>query len=48
VLAREVRRRIERTFGPQYGEIVRVLAEIRTELKQRLPREESRRKFWKR
>lgn len=46
ILAREVRRRIETAFGPQYGEIVRTLAGLRAGLKERVPQEESRRKFW--
>ena len=46
VLAREVRRRIETAFGPQYGEIVSALAGLRAELKDRLPKESQRREFW--
>ncbi len=46
VLAREVRRRLEKSFGPQYGKVVARLAHIRETLKQRLPDEAKRRAFW--
>ncbi len=46
VLAREVRRRLEKQFGPQYGRVVSVLASLRATLKQRLPDEAKRRRFW--
>ncbi len=46
VLAREARRRLERSFGPQYGRVVGLLAKLRASLKQRLPAEEKRRRFW--
>jgi precorrin-2 dehydrogenase len=46
VMAREVRRRLEKNFGPQYGMVVSQLASIRSTLKQRLPDETKRRAFW--
>jgi precorrin-2 dehydrogenase / sirohydrochlorin ferrochelatase len=46
VLAREVRRRLEKSFGPQYGKVVSQLARFRSTLKQRLPDEAKRRAFW--
>lgn len=46
VLAREVRRRLEKSFGVQYGLVVRLLAGLRDTLKDRLPQESKRREFW--
>ncbi|MBW7995393.1 MAG: bifunctional precorrin-2 dehydrogenase/sirohydrochlorin ferrochelatase [Candidatus Glassbacteria bacterium] len=46
VLAREVRRRLEKNFGPQYGGIVKLLAGLRGTLKQRLTKVSRRREFW--
>ena len=46
VMAREVRRRLEKLFGPQYGPIVKQLAGLRTMLKQKIRNEKKRRRFW--
>jgi siroheme synthase-like protein len=46
VLARESRKWLEKAFGPQWGPLVKTLAEIRSTLKERLPKEEYRRCFW--
>ncbi|MEA1996389.1 MAG: bifunctional precorrin-2 dehydrogenase/sirohydrochlorin ferrochelatase [Gemmatimonadota bacterium] len=46
LLARRVRERLERSFGPHYREVVLRLAELRPLLKERLPDEKKRREFW--
>jgi len=46
VLARKLRRELEKRFGPVYGEIVDELWHIRTMLKDRLASESVRRRFW--
>lgn len=46
VLARKLRRELEKRFGPVYGEIVEELAHIRASLKDKLASEPERRRFW--
>lgn len=46
VLAREIREFLEQRFGPQYGELVEELSRIRENLKEKLPDESKRRRFW--
>ena len=46
ILARKLRRELEKRFGPAYGEIVEELAHLRAALKDKLASESARRRFW--